>query len=185
MHKSLSEIYVIGRLRSNNEEMKSAPVSAHVKRTVQDVVTLSDGSLGSSLRRSMPWSDGQHPGLMFTSFGKSFEAFEAQLAKMTGATDGITDAPFTMSKPMSGAYFWCPPAGIVSTETPNRLLRNPLAVLLHNALNFPLKQQICTRYFAVRTVAYKHFLHAVWLKQQLAFSAFIHTNTRSAKHHLV
>jgi porphyrinogen peroxidase len=103
--------HAIGRVRSSNEEIESAPESAHVKRTAQEDFTLSDGSLGFSLRRSMPWSDGLQSGLMFTSFGKNFEAFEAQLAKMTGAVDGITDALFNMSKPVSGAYFWCPPAG--------------------------------------------------------------------------
>jgi porphyrinogen peroxidase len=103
--------HAIGRVRTSNDEIESAPESAHVKRTAQEDFTLSDGSLGFSLRRSMPWSDGQHSGLMFTSIGKNFEAFEAQLAKMTGAVDGITDALFKMSKPVSGAYFWCPPVG--------------------------------------------------------------------------
>jgi porphyrinogen peroxidase len=101
----------IGRVRSSNQEIESAPESAHVKRTAQEDFTLSDGSLGFSLRRSMPWSNGLQSGLMFTSFGKNFEAFEAQLAKMTGAVDGITDAVFKLSKPVSGAYFWCPPVG--------------------------------------------------------------------------
>jgi putative iron-dependent peroxidase len=107
----LQRNHAIGRVRTSNDEIESAPESAHVKRTAQEDFTLSDGSLGFSLRRSMPWSDGQHSGLMFTSFGKNFEAFEAQLAKMTGAVDGITDALFKMSKPVSGAYFWCPPVG--------------------------------------------------------------------------
>lgn len=112
--EAMSELqrnHAIGRVRTSNDEIESAPASAHVKRTAQEDFTLSDGSLGFSLRRSMPWSDGQHSGLMFTSFGKNFEAFEAQLAKMTGAMDGITDALFRMSKPVSGAYFWCPPVG--------------------------------------------------------------------------
>jgi porphyrinogen peroxidase len=103
--------HAIGRVRTSNEEIETAPESAHVKRTAQENFTLSDGALGFSLRRSMPWSDAQHSGLMFASFGKNYEAFEAQLAKMTGAMDGITDAVFKMSKPVSGAYFWCPPAG--------------------------------------------------------------------------
>jgi porphyrinogen peroxidase len=101
----------IGRVRTSNAEIAAAPESAHVKRTAQEDFTLSDGSQGFSLRRSMPWSDAQHSGLMFASFGKNYEAFEAQLAKMTGAVDGITDALFKMSQPVSGAYFWCPPAG--------------------------------------------------------------------------
>jgi porphyrinogen peroxidase len=102
--------HAIGRVRKSNEEIEDAPESAHVKRTAQEDFTLSDGSLGFSLRRSMPWSEGTRSGLMFTSFGKNWEAFEAQLAKMTGAVDGITDAVFRMSKPISGEYYWCPPA---------------------------------------------------------------------------
>lgn len=103
--------HAIGRVRTSNEEIEDAPESAHVKRTAQEDFTLSDGSEGFSLRRSMPWRDAQQSGLMFVSFGKNFEAFEAQLARMTGADDGITDAVFKMSKPVSSAYFWCPPAG--------------------------------------------------------------------------
>lgn len=99
----------IGRVRTSNEEMEDAPESAHVKRTAQEDFTLSDGSEAFSLRRSMPWGDGLNSGLMFTSFGKNFEAFEAQLTKMVGAVDGITDAVFRMSKPISGEYYWCPP----------------------------------------------------------------------------
>jgi porphyrinogen peroxidase len=103
--------HAVGRVRKTNAEIEDAPDSAHVKRTAQEDFILSDGSEGFSLRRSMPWSDDTHSGLMFTSFGKNFEAFEAQLAKMVGAVDGVTDAIFRMSKPVSGAYFWCPPLG--------------------------------------------------------------------------
>jgi putative iron-dependent peroxidase len=28
---------------------------------------------------------------------------------MTGEEDGITDATFRFSRPISGGYFWCPP----------------------------------------------------------------------------
>jgi porphyrinogen peroxidase len=28
---------------------------------------------------------------------------------MTGEEDGITDATFRFSRPISGSYFWCPP----------------------------------------------------------------------------
>jgi porphyrinogen peroxidase len=103
--------HAIGRVQKTNEEIEDVPESAHVKRTAQEDFILSDGSEGFSLRRSMPWSDGVHSGLMFTSFGKNFEAFEMQLAKMVGAVDGITDALFRMSKPVSGEYYWCPPVG--------------------------------------------------------------------------
>jgi putative iron-dependent peroxidase len=99
-----------GRNKQTNAELESAPPSAHIKRTTQEDFTLSDGTEGFSLRRSMPWSDGRNSGLMFAAFGKSFEAFELQLKRMVGADDGITDAVFKMSKPMTGSFFWCPPA---------------------------------------------------------------------------
>ncbi len=102
----------IGRERETNEELDDAPANAHVKRTAQEQFTLSDNTQGFSLRRSMPWHADGNSGLMFVSFGKNFEAFEAQLKRMSGSYDGITDAVFTMSRPISGAYYWCPPLPI-------------------------------------------------------------------------
>ena len=46
---------------------------------------------------------------MFVAFGHSLDAFEAQLRRMVGAEDGITDALFRFTWPVTGAYFWCPP----------------------------------------------------------------------------
>lgn len=57
----------------------------------------------------MPWSEGERAGLMFVAFGRSFDAFEAQLCRMVGCDDGISDALFTFTRPLTGAYFWCPP----------------------------------------------------------------------------
>lgn len=96
---------VIGRHRGNNEEFDQAPESAHVKRAAQE----SYEPEAFILRRSMPWSEGMDAGLVFVAFGKSFSAFEAILNRMIGNEDSITDALFTISRPVSGAYFWCPP----------------------------------------------------------------------------
>lgn len=95
----------VGRRKSDNEELDDAPPSAHVKRTAQE----SFDPQAFVLRRSMPWADGKAAGLMFVAFGKSFAAFEAQLRRMVGAEDGIADALFRFTRPVSGAYFWCPP----------------------------------------------------------------------------
>jgi len=43
------------------------------------------------------------------AFGRTFEAFEAQLRRMVGAEDGTQDALFRFTRPFSGSYFWCPP----------------------------------------------------------------------------
>ena len=95
----------VGRRRSDNVELADAPPSAHVKRTAQE----SFEPPAFMLRRSMPWTEGPGAGLMFVAFGASFAAFEAQLARMVGAEDGITDAIFDFTRPITGAYFWCPP----------------------------------------------------------------------------
>jgi porphyrinogen peroxidase len=95
----------IGRRKSDNEELADAPESSHVKRTAQE----SFDPQAFVLRRSMPWAERMRGGLNFVAFGKSFDAFEAQLKRMLGAEDGITDALFRFTLPVSGSYFWCPP----------------------------------------------------------------------------
>lgn len=94
----------IGRRRDTNEEIDNAPKSAHVKRTAQE----SFDPEAFVLRRSMPWTDAEHAGLVFVAFGASLDAFEAQMRRMVGADDGITDALFKFTRPISGAYYWCP-----------------------------------------------------------------------------
>lgn len=94
----------VGRERDSNEELGDAPASAHVKRTAQEDFEPE----AFVLRRSMPWLQGNDAGLVFVAFGRSFQAFEAQLRRMSGAEDGITDALFRFTKPVTGSYFWCP-----------------------------------------------------------------------------
>ncbi len=96
---------MIGRRRDDNEEIDDAPPSAHVKRTAQE----SFDPEAFVLRRSMPWAEGARAGLVFVAFGRSLDAFEAQMRRMAGEEDGITDALFRFTRPLTGAYFWCPP----------------------------------------------------------------------------
>ncbi|HQU17292.1 MAG: peroxidase [Chromatiales bacterium 21-64-14] len=95
---------IIGRRRSDNEELKDAPASAHVKRTAQE----SFAPEAFMWRRSMPWVEGEHGGFMFVAFGHTLDAFEVALNRMVGKEDGIPDALFRFTRPMTGAYFWCP-----------------------------------------------------------------------------
>jgi putative iron-dependent peroxidase len=97
--------HAIGRRLDDNEEIEDAPESAHVKRTAQE----SFDPEAFVLRRSMPWMASTQAGLMFVAFGRSFYAFEAQMRRMAGLDDGIVDGLFQLSKPVTGAYFWCPP----------------------------------------------------------------------------
>jgi putative iron-dependent peroxidase len=95
----------IGRRRRDNFELAGAPASSHVKRTAQE----SFSPEAFLMRRSMPWNDATRAGLMFVAFGRSLDAFEAQLKRMVGGEDGIVDALFRFTQPVTGAYFWCPP----------------------------------------------------------------------------
>jgi len=97
--------HTIGRRKRDNKELGNAPASAHVKRTAQE----SFNPAAFILRRSMPWAEAQQAGLVFVAFGNSFNAFDALMRRMVGAEDGIVDALFTFTRPISGSYFWCPP----------------------------------------------------------------------------
>ena len=101
----LEQDHTIGRRKSDNQEINDAPMSAHVKRTAQE----SFEPPAFVVRRSMPWADETGEGLVFVAFGESFRPFEALLRRMVGADDGIADALFTFTRPISGNYFWCPP----------------------------------------------------------------------------
>jgi len=97
--------HTFGRSRVSNEELDDAPASAHVKRTAQEGFTPE----AFVLRRSMPWTCGAESGLVFVAFGHSFDAFETLLRHMVGLDDGVVDALFGISRPVTGANFWCPP----------------------------------------------------------------------------
>ncbi|ANQ85736.1 Dyp-type peroxidase [Azoarcus olearius] len=97
--------HVMGRRKSDNEELDDAPPSAHVKRTAQE----SFDPEAFVLRRSMPWAEGGAAGLLFVAFGRSLDAYEVQMRRMAGLDDGIADALFGFSKPTTGGYYWCPP----------------------------------------------------------------------------
>ena len=95
----------VGRRRADNVELGRAPRSAHVKRTAQE----SFEPEAFVVRRSMPWAEAAAAGLMFVAFGSTLDSFEAQLRRMLGFDDGVVDALFKFTRPLSGAYFWCPP----------------------------------------------------------------------------
>jgi porphyrinogen peroxidase len=94
-----------GRRREGNEEIENSPTWAHVKRTAQE----SFEPPAFMLRRSMPWVMSTQAGLFFVAFGCSHDAFERQMRRMAGLEDGVVDAMFRISRPVNGAYFWCPP----------------------------------------------------------------------------
>ncbi len=97
--------HIIGRRRTDNQELGDAPASAHVKRTAQE-----DFDPPAFLvRRSMPWADSDGEGLLFVGFTRNLDVFDAQLQRMIGAEDGIVDGLFRFTRPITGGFYWCPP----------------------------------------------------------------------------
>ena len=97
---------VIGRRRDSNDEIPSAPRSSHVKRSTQEDYD----PPAFMVRRSMPFASGAQMGLEFISYVAALDTFEVMMRRMAGLdTDGIADALFTFSRPVTGGYYWCPP----------------------------------------------------------------------------
>ncbi|TAK04347.1 MAG: Dyp-type peroxidase [Candidatus Manganitrophaceae bacterium] len=96
---------VMGRRLDTNEEIADAPESAHVKRSAQE----SYDPPAFMVRRSMPWATAHQQGLEFISYVESLDRYERVLRRMAGLEDGIVDALFTFSRPLTGGYYWCPP----------------------------------------------------------------------------
>jgi len=98
---------VIGRHHATNEELDDSPSSAHVRRAAQE--GFEPGAW--MIRRSMPWGDVRAHGLVFVSFAGSLQPFEAVWRRMTGVDDGVVDGLFRFTRPVTGAFYWCPPVG--------------------------------------------------------------------------
>jgi len=95
----------IGRRRDTNEEMPRAPISAHVKRSTQEDFD----PPAFMVRRSMPFASGNLQGLEFISYVAELDTFERMMRRMAGLdADGISDALFRFSRPVTGGYYWCP-----------------------------------------------------------------------------
>lgn len=104
-HDEAGRDAIIGRRFTDDEEIEDAPESAHVKRTAQELFDPE----AFMVRRSMPFATPEACGLEFVAYCRTLDAFERMLAHMAGADDGIVDALFGFSRPVTGGYYWCPP----------------------------------------------------------------------------
>lgn len=96
---------VIGRRLRGNAEIAGAPASSHVKRTAQEAFD----PAAFVVRRSMPWGGAREHGLYFVAYGESLDRFERLMHRMAGRDDGVVDALFSFTRPVSGAHYFCPP----------------------------------------------------------------------------
>lgn len=90
---------------SASKEVEEVPESAHDKHSAME--GLDPETL--MLHRSMPYIDGAEAGLVFLSFASSLDFFETKMRRMIGMDNGIVDALFRFSRPITGGYYWCPP----------------------------------------------------------------------------
>jgi putative iron-dependent peroxidase len=104
-HSTQERDAMIGRRIADNEEIEDAPESAHVKRTAQE----SFAPPAFMVRRSHSWAGPDGQGLEFIAYVAALDTFETMLKRMAGLEDGVTDALFRFSRPVNGAYYWCPP----------------------------------------------------------------------------
>jgi porphyrinogen peroxidase len=111
---------IVGRRRSDNAELPRAPDTAHVKRATQEDYD----PPAFMVRRSMPWATVWGQGLEFIAYGRSLDAYERVMRRMTGLDDGTVDALFSFSRPVTGGYYWCPP--VRSGKLDLRLLGLPV-----------------------------------------------------------
>ncbi|MDP1750992.1 MAG: Dyp-type peroxidase [Reyranella sp.] len=96
---------IMGRRRRDNAELPRAPATSHVKRSTQEDYD----PPAFMMRRSMPWATVWGQGLEFIAYGRSLDAYERVMRRMAGLDDGIVDATFAYSRPVTGGYYWCPP----------------------------------------------------------------------------
>lgn len=98
---------VIGRTKPDSIELDDAPPTAHVRRTDVHV----DGQALKIYRRSAPYGALRQHGLYFLAFSREIMIFAMQLDRMFGrAEDGLMDRLTEFSTPVSGSYWFAPPA---------------------------------------------------------------------------
>ncbi len=98
---------MIGRTKATSEELDDEvrPETSHISR----VVIEEDGEELEVFRRSVPYGDMTENGLMFVAFSMDQRRLDLMLRRMVGL-DGPRDAITTWSTPVSGAYYYVPPA---------------------------------------------------------------------------
>jgi porphyrinogen peroxidase len=92
---------VIGRRKSDSEELEDKPADSHVASTDQD-------TFGHIFRRNMPYGTVTDHGTMFVGFSAEQRPLQAMLESMAGLTSGARDALTLYTRPLTGAYYFVP-----------------------------------------------------------------------------
>jgi putative iron-dependent peroxidase len=92
---------VIGRRKSDSVELEDKPSDSHVASTDQD-------RFGKIFRRNMPYGTVTDHGTMFVGFCADQRPLAAMLESMAGILSDSRDALTFFTRPLTGAYYFCP-----------------------------------------------------------------------------
>lgn len=102
---------VIGRRKSDSEELEDKPEDSHVASTDQD-------RSGKIFRRNMPYGTVTDHGTMFVGFSADQLRLSRMLESMAGLDGGVRDVLTFYTRPVTGAYYFIP-----SSESLRRMIR--------------------------------------------------------------
>ncbi|HZQ89195.1 MAG TPA: Dyp-type peroxidase [Gaiellaceae bacterium] len=92
---------VIGRRKSDSEELDPKPADSHVASTDQD-------TFGHIFRRNMPYGTVTDHGTMFVGFCAEQGPLQVMLESMAGLRTGTRDALTHYTRPLTGSYYFVP-----------------------------------------------------------------------------
>jgi porphyrinogen peroxidase len=101
-----SQELVIGRKKLDSVELEDKPADSHVASTDQD-------TFGKIFRRNMPYGTVTNHGTMFVGFSADQRRLTTMLESMAGLKTGVRDALTRYTKPITGAYYFVPPADLL------------------------------------------------------------------------
>ena len=94
---------IIGRRKADSTELDPRPTTSHVARTDQD-------DFGKIFRRNIAYGTLLRHGTIFVGFCREQRTLAAMLESMIGLGDGPPDQLTTVTRPLTGAYYFIPSA---------------------------------------------------------------------------
>jgi putative iron-dependent peroxidase len=99
---------IIGRRKADSAELDPRPSSSHVARTDQD-------RFGRIFRRNIAYGGLARHGTIFVGFCREQSILRAMLESMVGSGDEPADALTSLTRAVTGAYYFIPSADALST----------------------------------------------------------------------
>ena len=94
---------IIGRRKADSAELDPVPPASHVARTDQE-------QFGKIFRRNIAYGTVASHGTIFVGFCRDQAILQAMLESMIGGRDGPPDALTSVTRALTGAYYFIPSA---------------------------------------------------------------------------